>query len=363
MNAWLAPALVAGSLFSPLALAQDAPAPPEPAVVVTTPVEAAPGLVDDAGEIEEIEQTLSELRRAEQEAQAVRAELRELRQELGELKRARSRTQRWDGDHGDRVAFGSPVRVEAGQEVEEVVAFGDDVEVYGTVLGDATAFGGSVLVGPTGVIHGDVVTFGGDINVERGGVVQGGRVALGVPGVAIAAMPDDAPESQAIGSVGALASDAQGLLSSIYRRLVLLLSFAGAGVLVVGLFPNRVTRIASTLEERPFRSAFVGAMATGFLALFSLVFAVITLGLGLPVSMMVVALLGLAWLMGFVGLCQAVGDRLPFEQKPHGRWLAFLVGTVLITCVGSLPLVGWLVVLAASTIGIGAALSSRFGGN
>jgi hypothetical protein len=79
--------------------------------------------------------------------------------------------------------------------------------------------------------------------------------------------------------------------------------------------------------------------------------------------MMIVAVLGLAWLMGFVGLCQAVGDRLPFEQKPHGRWLAFLVGALLLTCVGNLPVVGWLVVIAASTMGIGAALSSRLGGH
>lgn len=300
----------------------------------------------------ELEQARSELKRAETEAQELRRELSELRAEIREI---RPRPQRREA-RGERVGYGKEVRVEAGDEVDEVVGFGDDVHVLGRVRGDATAFGGSVIIHPTGVVQGDAVAFGGDVRVEDGGRIEGGRVSLGVPGV-----PLQEPESPALGAVGALASDAQSLLAGLYRRLVLMLSFAGLGVLVVGLFPARVGRISTTLEQRPLRSLFVGAMATGFLALFSLIFGVVTFGLGIPVSLMVIAVLGLAWLMGFVGLCQALGDRLPFEQKPHGRWIAFLIGVVLVTCVGSLPWIGWLAVMGASTVGIGAALSSRFG--
>ena len=72
-------------------------------------------------------------------------------------------------------------------------------------------------------------------------------------------------------------------------------------------------------------------------------------------------MLGLAWLLGFVGLCQTVGDRLPLDLGPHGRWIAFLVGVVLITCLGSLPAIGWLFVSGASLVGLGAAISTRFG--
>ena len=345
MKLFVAPAILAGSLlFAGPALAQ-APA-----------AETRDVSEERDQTIRDLEATVDELRQAELEAEEVRRELLQLREELVELQHhPRQRHHELDAE---RVAFGQVVLVDEGETVDEVVAFGDDVHVKGVVRGDATSFGGSVIVFPTGAIHGDAVAFGGEIRVEDGGTLEGGRVSLGVPGVAVSEVT-----SPAAGSVGAtIANDAQGLLSSIYRRLVLLLSFAGAGVLVVGLFPTRVTRIADTLEERPFRSMFVGVMATGFLMLFSLIFGIVTFGLGLPVSFVVVAALGLAWLMGFVGLCQAVGDRLPFEQKPHGRWLAFLVGTILLTCVGSLPLVGWLVVLAASAIGVGAALSSRFGG-
>ena len=56
-----------------------------------------------------------------------------------------------------------------------------------------------------------------------------------------------------------------------------------------------------------------------------------------------------------------MGDRLPVESRPYGRWLAFLVGVVLLTFLGSLPWVGWLVIAGASVLGVGAAISSRFG--
>ena len=83
--------------------------------------------------------------------------------------------------------------------------------------------------------------------------------------------------------------------------------------------------------------------------------------LGLPMSFVLFGLLGIAWLLGFVALCQAVGDKLPFEQKPHGRWIAFLVGVLLVGFVGALPFVGWVTIVGISVIGIGAALSTKFG--
>jgi hypothetical protein len=307
---------------------------------------------------------------AQVETDDLRRELDALRDEVDALRSEREETRREldsliaDGESGDsdaeRVGFGQPVHVEADEHVREVVSFGHDVTVAGRVDGDAVSFGGNVVVLSTGRVDGDAVAFGGVVNVAEGGRVTGDRASLGMPGAA-ADLTAAGGDHHAVGSV-ALATDASTLLHNLYQRLVLLLSVAGAGVLVVGLFPNRVSRIAQDLEARPVRSAIVGTLATGFLGLFALLFTVLTLGLGIPVSAVAVGVLGLAWLLGFVGLCQAVGDRLPLDQRPHGRWLAFLVGVVLITFLGSLPWVGWLVVGAASIIGVGAALSTRFGG-
>ncbi|MCB9676806.1 MAG: hypothetical protein H6737_16945 [Alphaproteobacteria bacterium] len=316
---------------------------------------AAPGWAEPPSappEAIEVTHTLpaDDLRELRLEMRAIRESLDEERRENLRLREEllRPHASLRTGDR-ERVGFGQRVRVENGEEVGDVVSFGNDVLIDGVVRGDATAFGGSVLVTSRGVVEGDALSFGGEVRVEDGGRVLGDKVALEDPTGTTAVRV--APES-----------GLKSFLSSLYHRIVLLLSFAGAGILVIGLFPNRVDRIAQGLEHRPLWSAVLGTLATVLLTVFSVLFALLTLGLGSPVSALLLAWLGAAWLFGFVGLCQAIGDRLPFADKPHGRWLTFLVGTVLLSCIGSLPWVGWLVVFAASMLGVGASITSRFGG-
>lgn len=298
------------------------------------------------------------------ETAALRDELRRMREELAALRREGAAGPVDDAD-GSRTGFGRSVAVAEGETVGEAVSFGSDVHVAGHVLGDAVSFGGNVRIAPTGRVDGDAVSFGGRVEVLDGGAIAGDRVAMGMPGIGgfdsppfDAARSDDRAASSATSSI---MGQGRGVFDALQRKLVWLLSLAGAGVLVVGLFPNRVGRVARDLEERPIRAAVVGTLASSFLLLFSLLFTLLTLGLGLPVSAMLVALLGGAWVLGFVGLCQAVGDRLPFDERPYGRWLALLVGVVLLTFLGSLPWVGWLVVGSASVLGIGSALATRLG--
>lgn len=247
----------------------------------------------------------------------------------------------------ERVTFGGTSRVPAGEQVEEAVAFGGNVDVSGRVLGDATAFGGDVIVHNGGSVDGDAVSFGGIVQVHPGGSVQGDRVSLSgashlVPTVSTAATVDE-----------------PGFLQVLYRRVIFLLSLLGAGVLVVGLVPERVGRVARAVDGQPLRSLLVGAFAVLFLSVATLLFAVTIIGI--PISLLLVGGLGLAWLLGFVGLSQALGDRIPALKQPRGRWLAFLVGGLVVTFAGFLPFVGWLVILSTSILGVGAALVSRFG--
>jgi hypothetical protein len=305
------------------------------------------------------------------EAEALRREMEQLRREVAELRERAADPNDLDQPPelphraAARTSFGGDVKVGPGEEAEEAVSFGGDVEVAGRVLGDAVSFGGNVVVRPSGLVAGDAVSFGGRVVVEDGGEVDGDRVAMGLPAVA----PEPAREppsdpgrswSLAAADLGPVAQ-ATDLMRGLYRKLVWAMWIAGSGVVVVGLFPRRVAQVAADLESHPVRAAVVGTLSSAFVLLFSLLFSLLTLGLGLPVSLLLVGALGIAWLFGFVGLCQAVGDRLPLRDRPHGRWVAFLVGVLLVTFVGSLPWVGWMVVGAASLVGVGSALSTRFG--
>ncbi len=287
------------------------------------------------------------------EQQALREEMAALREAVAELQEDPLPAQ------AATIGLGKPVDVPPGAQHEEVVAFGSDIVVRGHVIGDAVALGGDVVIAPGGAISGDAVALGGAIQLREGGRLEGEQLAIGVPGAGLDLAPT-VDEHHAIGSMQ-LASDTSLLLQQMFHRLVGMLSIAGAGVLIVGLFPRRVRRVAQDLEQRPVRAATVGVLTSGFVGLFALLLGVSTLGVGLPVSALLALGLAVAWLLGFVGLCEVVGDRLPLERRPHGRWLAFLVGVGLFTLIGSLPWIGWLVIGAASTIGIGAAVSTRFG--
>jgi hypothetical protein len=287
------------------------------------------------------------------EVAALRAELIALRAELDQL---RADVESAPAPPAHELALGRLQQVSApspsagtrhlvglDEVVPDATSFGEDLVILGTVEGNATAFGGDVRVAPTGAVGGDAVSFGGEVVVDDGGVVRGNRVAA-------------LPEPQ----LGALTGlDASSFADSLYRRLLFFLSFAGAGVLVIGLFPNRVSRIAEAIEANPMRSAALGGILGTALAMLAVLFAVMLVGL--PLSAALVAALGVAWLTGFVALCQVVGDRLPFRQRHHGRWLAFLLGVLALTFVSAVPLLGVLLIAAASFIGVGAALTTGFG--
>lgn len=248
-------------------------------------------------------------------------------------------------DLPDRTSFGEPILIAADEHVGDVASFGGPITVQGHVWGDVTSFGGPIELRNGAMVEGDAVSFGGVVHVADGARLKGDRVNMA--------------GSRAFNLKGAQEQQSKGFLAGLFSKLIFLLSFAGAGVLVVGLFPERVTRVASDIAAHPVRNTVLGALFAGVISIATVLFAITILGL--PVSLLMVALLGLAWLLGFVGLCQAVGDRLPFDKKPHGRWIAFLVGVLVVSFVGALPFVGWLAVLIVSVLGIGAAFATKFG--
>ncbi len=82
----------------------------------------------------------------------------------------------------DRTQVGHNINIGPNDDVSEATCFGCSIHVRGHVSGDATAFGGSIVVQDQGQVGGDATAFGGDIRVEKavrvGGdiTVFGGRI-------------------------------------------------------------------------------------------------------------------------------------------------------------------------------------------
>ncbi len=278
------------------------------------------------------------------ERRALQAELEHARRELSDTRSVAA----------DRAGFGELVSVSADETASSVVSFGSNIVVAGTVLGDATAFGGDILVRSSGQVEGDAVAFGGRVIVQDGGRLVGEQVSAWGPSQSTERAPS------ALGSLTHY-TDASSLLSILYRRVVLMLALGGAGILALSLFPERVARTMAVVETRPLRSLAVGGFMLSFVLSFSALLAVVTLGIGLPASGVLLALLGVAWLLGVVGLCQVLGERLPVGDRLVGRWAPFAAGLVLLTCVSGLPLVGFIVVATASSLAVGSATLSHLG--
>ena len=84
-------------------------------------------------------------------------------------------------DH-DRTQVGHTISVGPDEEVGDATCFGCSIRVRGHVTGDATAFGGSIVVEDEGQVGGDATVFGGDIRIDKDAkiardvTVFGGRI-------------------------------------------------------------------------------------------------------------------------------------------------------------------------------------------
>jgi hypothetical protein len=242
--------------------------------------------------------------------------------------------------------YSGPLVVAIGEQLEQAVAVLGPVDVHGEVLGDAVSVGSDVVVRSTGVVEGNAVAVGGNVVVEPGGQVAGDRVAIAEPnaGASVAfALGDETPK---------------GLVRGVFRQLSVLSCLMGAGVLLMGLWPQNVERVARPLGDRPFWYGIAGAILTASFVVGSGLLA-ITL-VGIPLAVLLSIVLAVAWLLGVVAVCKAIGERFPVLER-NGAWATFLAGAVILGAVSLLPYVGPLLVVLVGFPAVGAALLTRLG--
>jgi hypothetical protein len=83
-----------------------------------------------------------------------------------------------DGSH-DRTQVGHDINIGPNEVVSEATCFGCSIRVHGQVEGDATAFGGSLVIEEQGKVGGDATVFGGGLRVDKNVSVGGDVTAFG----------------------------------------------------------------------------------------------------------------------------------------------------------------------------------------
>lgn len=282
---------------------------------------------------------------------------------------------------------GDAVVVDENETVDGLTAFGGSVVVHGTVDGDVTALGGTVVV--YGTVTGDVTALGGSVEVDDGGVVQGDLTAAGgaitiagnVGGdVSAAAETVTLTDTAVIGGTlsygGELISapgatveggivqgsagfgpfpsipDWVGALSGIVSTLVV-------GALLVAVLPGFTDRVADAAVDAPGRSALSGV---GFLVFVPVTLILIAFTLiGIPLTILGFVAYGVLITVGYVAGNYTIGRYALSIREMENRWLALLVGVLLVAAVDLAPLVGGLVQLAVLLVGVGALVRALLG--
>jgi hypothetical protein len=252
---------------------------------------------------------------------------------------------------GDLVVLGREAVVE-GVLGGTVVVVAGNVRVTGRVGKDVIAIGGDVVLGPGADVRGDLLALGGDVSGWSGAVppVRGRILTVGALEAAFAAELKTSPLA---------ASRAGGLLLAF--RLVLLLLWLVAGILLLRLAPRAVTGAAGSLAGGLATGAAVGAAAVlSALLLSAFLLLVLPATAGLFLTGLLVALLALAKVFGLAAVFVALGRRLTrgaVRGSPlFGDPAALALGLALLGLLSLVPVAGPLVWAVASLLGIGTAL-------
>jgi hypothetical protein len=275
-----------------------------------------------------------------------------------------------------RVHIGGDVTVEADERVSDpVVAVGGSVTVLGHVDDDVVAVGGGVHLGPRAVVRGDVTSVGGRIEQSPGARI-GGRVneiRFGAPNF----------QFHPGGLIGPLVG--WDVFSSWFRFVgtVLRLGIVLMLVFLVMLIAGRpVERIGERAAREPWLSGFTGLLAQ-LLFVPVLVLTVVVLAvsiIGIPLLVLVpfgILAFLVAVLVGFAGVVLRVGRWAAGAERP--AFVNLAVGVILVAAIGltaralallpvplwpitwTLGAIGFFTEYLAWTVGLGAALLTRFG--
>jgi hypothetical protein len=248
-------------------------------------------------------------------------------------------------EDGDAIVVVSgDVTVPRGETVDGVFIVSGDLKLSGHVDGDVVLVSGDALV--SGRIDGSLVTIGGQARLLPRAYVDG-NVHYGderpvVAGAAI--VRGDVSKEDGFDSV-----DFLPFVSVFLFWLAVGISMAILGVLLLLIAPRAAEAVAARSRER------IGpVIGIGFAVAIALpiaaAIAAVTL-VGIPLAFVVLLALLPLGALAYVASAYALGRRL--VKEPKGRIWAFLAGLAVLRALALVPILGFLVGIAAGIFGLG----------
>ena len=254
---------------------------------------------------------------------------------------------------------------------QQMVGVGRDVEIAGRALADVAALDGSVRV--TGSVGGDVIVLGGDVELAATAVVGGDVFAVGgsiraADGAEIGGRMVSHPTFRSAWltliegpTLGLSAFDPLVLGS----KLALVTAWLVLTLLLLAMSGREVTATAASVAAQPLRNVIVGLTAVLAMLLVAVLFSAFAGALiGVPLIALVVFFALALKLWGMVAVFVAAGRALLMRRRRGGRPTALdaaIVGLLVLGVVKLFPWIGAWAWTAATLLGVGATLDTKFG--
>ena len=290
------------------------------------------------------------------------------------------------------VMFGQNVELKAGDSAEVVVVIGGSAKIHGKVREAVVTIGGSsevdgevgeavvaimgnvhlkpgakinedavvvlgtLTVDPGVKIGGDAVSVGGKFNVADRAKIHGQKVNVGLPIPFLNCgdwlgkwlqycLLEFRPLAPQVGFVWIIA----GVFFLFY-------------LFVAAVFPRPVQACVDVLNQRPATTILMGILTKILVPVVIIILAVTVIGL--VVVPFLVAALFLAAVVGKIAILEWLGSRVgrPLGSGFQKPLVAFLIGSILLTLVYMVPILGMLTYTIFGVWGLGCAATAAFSG-
>jgi len=252
----------------------------------------------------------------------------------------------------DVVALGRDLVVE-GEALRDVAVVGGNAAIEGQVAGSVIVLGGSVRLGATAQVTGDVFAVGGQVTTAPGADIGGRAVAYPTLGAAWLTLLEGPSLGLSAGSPVVLAA-----------KLALLTAWLALALGLLAVSGRSILATSELVVTEPLRAFVTGLTAVLALFIVALALTAFVPGIaGVPLVLLVVLFALLLKLWGLVAVFHALGDWLTRAMLKR-RLQPVNAATVGLLVLGALKLVPWVgtvVWWAATLVGIGVALSTKFG--
>lgn len=265
------------------------------------------------------------------------------------------------------------IRVAPGETQEEIISFGGHVLIEGKVKGDVVVFGGSITI--SGEVGQSVVGVGSRIQVKSTASVAKDLAALGgtlekEPGCAIGG---DTVYFQTREIGDRLFREGHvfdGVFSLsiipiiLAAKLVMILLWLIIALMGAGLLPRQIAHAGGEIRKRFWPDLGIGLLAIiVFLMVMFFAGMLCFILVGIPIAMALAVGGFIIWVFGRLAVLYFLGESAlrSFRSTNITATSAVLMGLLVFSLAGFVPVLGLLFTLAMNAVGWGVALRTKFG--